>query len=65
MKKYFVADWYENCFYPELVGFFDTVEEAEKAIDELEGDTDGECDCIIYPTDNPKYAKILKMVSKA
>ena len=64
MKKYIVLDWYEDLLNPYYVGEFDTVEEAEAAIDKFEEDTDGECDCIIYPTDNPKYKKIIEKVKR-
>lgn len=54
MKKYFVLDWYEDWNDPDFIGEFDTVEEAEEACDNWEADTDGECDCIIYTTENEK-----------
>lgn len=65
MKKYFAVDWYENYLYPEFLGDFDTEEEAEEVCYQREDDTDGECDCIIYPTDDPRYSKILAMATKA
>ena len=61
MKKFVVLDWYDSLDDPDLIGYYDTIEEAENAVDLWADDTDGECDCIIYPTDNPKYAKILSL----
>lgn len=62
MKKFLVVDWYEDLYDPYFVGDFDTEEEAKAACDKFEEETDGECDCIIYPSDNPKYKKIIALV---
>lgn len=62
MKKFFALDWYEDWNDPYFIGDFDTEEEAEAACDKFEEETDGECDCIIYPSDNPKYKKIIALI---
>lgn len=61
-KRYVVLDWYESLDEPYYVGEYDTEEEADKAADEFEADTDGECDIIIYDRNAEKSAKILKNV---
>lgn len=64
MKKYVVLDWYEDLTDPDLIGFFDTMAEANEACDKWEEETDGECNCIIYPTDNPKCKKIVAIAKR-
>lgn len=64
MKNYVVLDWYKSFTKPILLGFFDTIDETEKAIAEWVVETDNECDCVSYPTNNPKYAKIVEIAKR-
>lgn len=61
-KRYVVLDWYEDLYDPYYIGEYDTTEEAEKAADEFEEDTDGECDVIIYDRQDAVSAKVLEKV---
>ena len=64
MKNYVVLDWYKSFTEPTLVGFFDTIEETEKAIAEWVVETDNECDCVSYPTNMERYKKIVEIAKR-
>ena len=49
--KYYVVDLYEG---GEIIGTFDTAEEAKKRIRERIRETDGECFCRIFEEENKK-----------
>ena len=62
MKKFVVLDWYDSFDDPDLIGYYDTLDEAENAIDLWAEETDGECDCVIYTNDKDKYTRVFELI---
>lgn len=53
--RYVVVDYYDNPFHGDVIGTFDTLEDAKKECKRYaKEDVDGECDLEIYEEDNNK-----------